>query len=134
MGQQEVDSISSHDSQLSETGSPSELSIAQTDKQKQPTQEEQELHALRALAQSLLPFVKDMVTTTAQETTKQTEIVAKTQRRIIYCATLLAGLIISVAICGLFLHEIALTEKIIVGLLGFLGGFGSAKAIKAEKQ
>lgn len=93
----------------------------------------QELSELLQLVQPIIPFVKDIVSATSQATTQQTEIIATTQRRIVYCVTFLAAAVIAVSIIALFVQQVELTEKIMMGLLGFLGGFGSAKAIGARK-
>jgi hypothetical protein len=100
----------------------------------QPSKDVQELTDLLKVVQPFVPLVKDMVATFSQERTKQTDIIAKTQRRLVYCVTLLAAMAIGVAVCALFLQQVEVTEKIVIGLIGFLGGFGTAKGIGGTRS
>lgn len=66
----------------------------------------------------------------ARETTRQTEIIANSTSKFFNGVFAIAGMIVVLAGAALFLGKDQITEKIIIALLAFLGGFGVGKSMK----
>ncbi len=65
----------------------------------------------------------------AQEATKQAQIVADTTKSLFRGLIGVAFAVVIIAGIALFKDETQLTEKIVIALLGFLGGFGVGKSV-----
>lgn len=112
----------------------SELMPVVTTPAKPPSQASEEIVQLgKAFGPVLTQLVKSQETS-AKEATKQAEIAAATMSRMYYGLFGIALAVILVAGCALFLKETALTEKVIIGLFGFLAGFGSGKGLSGRQH
>lgn len=60
----------------------------------------------------------------AQEGTKQTQILSNERTKMFIGAAILVGMILVIACIALFLNKDAITEKILIAVVSFLGGLG----------
>ena len=74
------------------------------------------------------PFAKSQEIV-AKETTEQTRIIAKSKTHMFWGLCVLAMSIIIVAGMALYLNKENVTEKIIIALVGILGGLGLSKQV-----
>lgn len=89
--------------------------------------EEPELIDVSSLAEvvqgAVEPFAESQKVV-AQETTRQTEIIARETTKKFWGMCFLASLIIALAGCALFLGKEQITEKVLIAIVSFLGGLG----------
>ncbi|APG27076.1 hypothetical protein A7E78_04035 [Syntrophotalea acetylenivorans] len=64
-----------------------------------------------------------------KEETKRAEILGKVTSRFLGYIFAVAVLVVLLAAVALFKGEVQLTEKIVIALLGFLGGFGFGRGV-----
>ncbi|MDF2156096.1 hypothetical protein [Vibrio sp. CAU 1672] len=93
--------------------------------EKQPRSETE---AFAALIKNISQPITESQIIVAKETTKQTEIIAKTTTSLFMGLIGIAFTIVVLAGLALYKGETQLTEKIIIALIGFLGGFGVGKS------
>lgn len=65
--------------------------------------------------------------------TKRIEIAAITQRKNTNAVTIVAGMVIALAVAGLFFNQPELAEKIVIALLSAAGGYGLGTSRKSKK-
>ncbi|EGQ9892841.1 TPA: hypothetical protein RUZ63_003588 [Vibrio cholerae] len=87
-----------------------------------------ETEAFAALIKNISTPITESQIIVAKETTRQTEIIAKTTKSLFMGLIGIAFTIVLLAGFALFKGETQLTEKIIIALIGFLGGFGAGKS------
>lgn len=87
-----------------------------------------EVEAFAGLIRSLSEPIANSQVVVAQETTKQTKIVADTTKSLFKGLIGIAFSVVVLAGLALYQGEVQLTEKIVIALLGFLGGFGVGKS------
>ena len=87
-----------------------------------------EVEAFASLIKSISEPIANSQVIVAQETTKQTQIVANTTKSLFRGLIGVAFAVVILAGLALFKGETQLTEKIVIALLGFLGGFGVGKS------
>lgn len=85
------------------------------------------LSALSDLVKSAVTPFAESQTVVAQETTKQTEIIAGTKLKMFWGLCGLVALIIGLAVYALYLGKGDITEKVIIAIVSFLGGLGFGK-------
>ena len=93
--------------------------------------EQSDVEAFAGLIRSLSEPLANSQVVTAQEATKQTQIMADTARSLFRGLIGIALSVVFLAAAALYSGEVQLTEKIVIALLGFLGGFGVGKGVKS---
>jgi hypothetical protein len=88
---------------------------------------------LAAIIQAAVtPFAQSQETV-ARETTRQAQIIANSKTVVVKWIGAIAILVLVLAGCALFLGKDQLTEKVIVAILGFLGGVGYGKSTSSRR-
>lgn len=87
-----------------------------------------DVEAFAGLIKSISEPIANSQVVVAQETTKQTQIIANTTKSLFRGLIGVAFAVVVLAGIALFKGEAQLTEKIVIALLGFLGGFGVGKS------
>lgn len=88
-----------------------------------------EMSALSELVKNAVTPFAESQTVVAQETTKQTEIIANTKLRMFWGVCVLAALILLLAGYSLSLGKDAIAEKVLIAVVSFLGGLGFGKQV-----
>jgi hypothetical protein len=83
-------------------------------------------HVVRAVVEPLARSQEGV----AKEATKQTEILARSYSKVFIGILILAGLVILLAGVALFLGKEQVTEKVLIALVGFLGGLGFGRTVR----
>jgi len=87
-----------------------------------------EVEALSGLLKNITEPMANSQVVAAKEATKQTKIIADTTRTVFRGLIGVAFAVIILAGVALVMKETQVTEKIVIALLGFLGGFGLGKS------
>ncbi|WP_027714111.1 hypothetical protein [Desulfuromonas sp. TF] len=85
---------------------------------------EQEMIAITDLLKGVTEPLAKSQDIAQQEATKRAEILGRVTSKFLMYVFSVAVLVVLLAGMALFKGEVQLTEKIIIALLGFLGGFG----------
>ncbi|MCG7968581.1 MAG: hypothetical protein JAY63_18495 [Candidatus Thiodiazotropha taylori] len=83
--------------------------------------------ALAGLVRSISEPIAEAQTIAAKEATKQNEIAAKTNKTVFLGLVAVALSVVLVSVLALYEGQTQLKEKILMALVGFMGGFGVGK-------
>ena len=90
------------------------------------------LEPISGIFKGMVEPLADSQIQAARETTKQAEIIAKSTNKFFLGVFIIAGMVVILAAVALFQDKDQITEKVIIALFAFLGGFGAGKSIKRQ--